>query len=201
MASLDRVKLFGPRGQTKLAVLATVAERPGHGYALAGRLNMRLGPAWEIERKRIYELLAQLEGEGLVQSETVSKPGEWHRVYRATPLARQTLDEWVASRARVPLVRSELHAQIGFASPREARALLDKLEHYRRDCLAEVERLQVADVAARGWRSRMIALSRAGLEEQLRAELRWISRARREIQAHLEEADVIPLARCSKRGR
>ena len=72
MASLDRVKLFGPRGQTtKIAVLATVAERPGHGYALAGRLNMRLGPAWEIERKRIYELLAQLESEGLVQGDKV----------------------------------------------------------------------------------------------------------------------------------
>lgn len=187
MASLDRVKLFGPRGQTKLVVLATVAERPGHGYALAGRLNMRLGPAWEIERKRIYELLAQLEGEGLVQGDKVSKPGEWHRVYRATPLARQTLEEWVASRGRVPLVRSELHAQIGFASPGDARALLLKLDHYEQDCLQAIERLRVADVETRGWRSRMIALSRAGMEEQLRAELRWVLRVRRELEEHLAE--------------
>lgn len=181
------MKLFGPRGQTKLVVLATVAERPGHGYALAGRLNIRLGPAWEIERKRIYELLAQLESEGLVQGDKVSKPGEWHRVYRATPLAKLTLEEWMASRGRVPLVRAELHAQIGFASPGDARALLSKLDHYERDCLASVEQLQVADVAAKGWRSRMIALSRAGMEEQLKAEMRWIVRARRELEEHLAE--------------
>lgn len=187
MASLDRVKLFGPRGQTKIAVLATVAERPGHGYALAGRLNMRLGPAWEIERKRIYELLAQLESEGLVQGDKVSRPGEWHRVYRATPLAKRTLDEWLLSRGRVPLVRSELHAQIGFASPGDARKLLVKLDHYEQDCLQAIERLRVADIEPKGWRSRMIALSRAGMEEQLRAEMRWITRARRELKEHLAE--------------
>lgn len=187
MASLDRVKLLGPRGQTKIAVLATVAERPGHGYALAGRLNMRLGPAWEIERKRIYELLAQLESEGLVEGEEVTKPGEWHRVYRATPLAKQALDEWLLSPGRVPLVRSELHAQIGFASPGDAQRLLSKLDLYEQDCLQVIERLRVADVEAKEWRSRMIALSRAGMEEQLKAEMRWIARARRELKEHLAE--------------
>lgn len=187
MASLDRVKLFGPRGQTKIAVLATVAERPGHGYALVGRLNMRLGPAWEIERKRIYEVLAQLESEGLVQGDKITKPGEWHRIYRATPLATQTLQEWVGSRGRVPLVRSDLHAQVGFANPADARALLLKLDHYEQDCLKAIEQLRVADVEARGWRSRMIALSRAGTEEQLKAEMRWIVRARRELKEHLAE--------------
>jgi DNA-binding PadR family transcriptional regulator len=187
MASLDRVKLFGPRGQTKITVLATVAERPGHGYALAGRLNMRLGPAWEIERKRIYELLAQLESEGLVQGDKVSKPGEWHRVYRATPLAKQALEEWLLCRGRVPLVRSDMHAQIGFGSPENAGKLLRKLDHYERDCLQVIECLRVADVEAKGWRSRMIALSRAGTEEQLKAEMRWIARARRELKEHLAE--------------
>lgn len=185
--AVDRAKLFGPRGQIKIAVLATVAERPGHGYALAGRLNMRLGPSWEIERKRVYELLAQLEREGLVEGEEVARTGEWHRVYRATPLAQDALEEWMKSRGRVPLVRADLHAQIGFANPSDARALLLKLDLYEQDCLEALQRMSLAAVEVTGWRSRMIALSRAGMEEQLRAELRWIVRARRELREHLAE--------------
>lgn len=185
--SADRAKLFGPRGQIKIAVLATVAERPGHGYALAGRLSMRLGPSWEIERKRVYELLAQLEREGLVEGDEVDRVGEWHRLYRATPLAKDALDEWMRSRGRVPLVRADLHAQIGFAKPEDARKLLLKLDLYEQDCLEALQRMGVADVECVGWRSRMIALARAGMEEQVRAELRWIARARRELQEHIDE--------------
>lgn len=183
----DTAKLFGPRGQMKIAVLATVAERPGHGYALAGRLNTRLGPSWEIERKRVYELLAQLEKEGLIEGEQVTRTGEWHRLYRVTPLAEEALEEWMTKRGRVPLIRADLHAQIGFAKPQDAKALLLKLDLYEQDCLQALQSVGVGDVEATAWRSRMIALSRAGTEEQLRAELKWIVRARRELKEHLAE--------------
>lgn len=170
-----------------MAVLATVAERPGHGYALASRLNMRLGPPWEIERKRVYQLLAQLEKEGLVECDETSRRGEWQRLYRATPLAIDALDEWMQSCGRVPMVRADLHAQMGFAKPEDAEALLRKLNRYERDCLEALQRMSVGEIEGGGWRSRMIALARAGMEEQVRAELRWIVRARRELREYLVE--------------
>ena len=51
------------RGSSPLkgALLGLLLQHPGHGYDLALRLHRRLGPAWQIEAKGLYPMLAQLE--------------------------------------------------------------------------------------------------------------------------------------------
>src|SRR5664279_4384361 len=69
---------FGPRrgrrrasrGDVRAAVLALLAEEPQHGYAVIGQLAERSGGLWRPSPGSIYPVLAQLEEEGLVTSDT-----------------------------------------------------------------------------------------------------------------------------------
>jgi hypothetical protein len=45
-----------------------------------------------------------------------------------------------------------------------------------------------AEIVQPSWRSRMLNVTRAAVGEQLQAELRWITRARREIQEYLAQS-------------
>lgn len=75
-------------------LLLMLREEPGHGADLLGRLEAFLPSDWTIDHGRLYRLLREMEGEGLVRSEWVT-PGEGApvRVYRleARGLARLRL--------------------------------------------------------------------------------------------------------------
>jgi DNA-binding PadR family transcriptional regulator len=69
---------FGPRrgrrrasrGDVRAAVLALLAEEPQHGYAVIGQLAERSGGLWRPSPGSVYPVLAALEEEGLVTSDT-----------------------------------------------------------------------------------------------------------------------------------
>jgi DNA-binding PadR family transcriptional regulator len=68
------------RGDTRTAILAVLAEGPGHGYDIIGRLEEKSGGAWRPSAGSVYPTLQQLEDEGLATSaETEGK-----RVYTIT---------------------------------------------------------------------------------------------------------------------
>jgi DNA-binding PadR family transcriptional regulator len=79
---------FGPRrgrrrasrGDVRAAVLALLAEEPQHGYAVIGQLAERSGGLWRPSPGSIYPVLAQLEDEGLVTSDST----EGRKVFRLT---------------------------------------------------------------------------------------------------------------------
>jgi DNA-binding PadR family transcriptional regulator len=79
---------FGPRrgrrrasrGDVRAAVLALLAEEPQHGYAVIGQLAERSGGLWRPSPGSIYPVLAQLEEEGLVTSDSA----EGRKVFRLT---------------------------------------------------------------------------------------------------------------------
>jgi DNA-binding PadR family transcriptional regulator len=79
---------FGPRrgrrrasrGDVRAAVLALLAEEPQHGYAVIGQLAERSGGLWRPSPGSIYPVLAQLEEEGLVTSDST----EGRKVFRLT---------------------------------------------------------------------------------------------------------------------
>jgi DNA-binding PadR family transcriptional regulator len=72
------------RGDIRTAVLAVLAEEPGHGYDVIQRLEEKTGGAWRPSPGSVYPTLQLLEDEGLVRSaERESK-----RVYEITAAGR-----------------------------------------------------------------------------------------------------------------
>jgi DNA-binding PadR family transcriptional regulator len=68
------------RGDIRAALIALLAEEPGHGYDLMRRLEDNSGGAWRPSAGSIYPTLQQLEDEGLVTS--AERDGK--RVYTLT---------------------------------------------------------------------------------------------------------------------
>jgi DNA-binding PadR family transcriptional regulator len=56
------------RGDVRTALLAVLAERPGHGYEIIQALEEKSGGAWRPSPGSVYPTLQQLEDEGLVTS-------------------------------------------------------------------------------------------------------------------------------------
>lgn len=50
-ATEDEARASLARSPIKAAALSVLLERPGHGYDVAQRINMRLGPSWQLEAK------------------------------------------------------------------------------------------------------------------------------------------------------
>jgi len=70
-------RFFGP-GELRLALLALIAEQPGHGYELMSRLEDRCGGAYRPSAGAVYPTLQQLEDEGLVRLEIDSGRKVFH---------------------------------------------------------------------------------------------------------------------------
>ena len=56
------------RGEIRFALLSVLAEGPGHGYELIGRLEAKTGGVWRPSPGSVYPTLQSLEDEGLVRS-------------------------------------------------------------------------------------------------------------------------------------
>ncbi|MCL2769726.1 MAG: PadR family transcriptional regulator [Solirubrobacterales bacterium] len=176
-------------GSLRTAVLAALVESPAHGYDLTNRLKRRMGPVLQADPRRVYEVLEQLEKEGLACSVEAHASGHRpRRVFSVTPLGRHTHAGWLLERQPVPLVPADIYALLAFSGPAQAAQLLAKLEEYELDCMEMQERAMEAEIVHASWRSRMLNVTRAAVGEQLQAELRWITRARREIQEYLAQA-------------
>jgi len=72
------------RGQIRTALLAVLAEGPGHGYDVMQNLEDKTGGAWRPSPGSVYPTLQLLEDEGLVRS--TERDGK--RVYEITEAGR-----------------------------------------------------------------------------------------------------------------
>ncbi len=81
-----------------MAVLALLAERPAHGWALSREVapGSEIGEIWSGDRQRVYRALRKLNELGLIEA-SLTEPGEGaHRtVYRATDAGRAELESWL----------------------------------------------------------------------------------------------------------
>lgn len=178
-------------GSLRTAVVAALIEQPAHGYDLTNRLNRRMGPVLQTDTRRVYEVLEQLEKEGLACSAEELASGAPHRrrrVFTATELGRQSHADRFVEREPVPLARADIYALIAFSDPEQAPQLLAKLDDYELDCMEMQESAVATDIGPASWRSRMLHMTRVAVTEQLQGELRWITRVRREIEEYLVEA-------------
>jgi DNA-binding PadR family transcriptional regulator len=82
-----------------LTVLALIAERQAHGWAIAGKLGRggEVGQIWAVSRPIVYHALEKLEGARLIDTVGLERGGRGpHRViYAITEDGRRRLDEWL----------------------------------------------------------------------------------------------------------
>ncbi|MEV0378510.1 PadR family transcriptional regulator [Nonomuraea sp. NPDC050643] len=146
-------RFFGP-GELRLAILALVAEQPGHGYQIMSRLAERFNGTYEPSAGSIYPTLQLLEDEGLVRVEQE----EGRKVHHATAEGRRAVDEqaeeierlWsrAASRGEWGMFREPEAAEIIGPALRMVKAAVKTLAHAHGDPRV-VERIQEIFVAAR----------------------------------------------------
>jgi DNA-binding PadR family transcriptional regulator len=77
------------RGEIRTALLATLAEGPGHGYEVMQRLEEKSGGAWRPSPGSVYPTLQLLQDEGLVTS--TERDGK--RIYEITEAGRNELEQ------------------------------------------------------------------------------------------------------------
>ena len=80
----------------KHALLALLAEGPGHGYELKKRYDEAIGLLWPLQQAQVYNNLRQLEQEGLVQLDmrVVQTNLPDQKRYRLTDAGEQALAVW-----------------------------------------------------------------------------------------------------------
>lgn len=81
------------KGHLDSLVLATLRDRPSHGYAVIEALRQRSEGAFDLAEGTVYPVLHRLEAEGLLTSEWSTAGGRRRRIYRLTRRGTQVLGE------------------------------------------------------------------------------------------------------------
>lgn len=81
------------KGHLEGLVLAVLADRPAHGYAIMEALHARSGGDLTIEGGTLYPVLHRLEGAGLISGKWSVESGRKRRTYALTSKGRAALRE------------------------------------------------------------------------------------------------------------
>jgi DNA-binding PadR family transcriptional regulator len=102
------------KGHLDALLLAVVADKPAHGYAIVERLRERSGGALALPEGTIYPALHRLERAGLLRSSWAAGTTRRRRVYSITAKGRRALGErraeWRAFAGAVDSVLAEAPA-------------------------------------------------------------------------------------------
>jgi PadR family transcriptional regulator, regulatory protein PadR len=86
------------KGHLDGLILATLAQGPAHGYAIAQQLRARSGGTFDLPEGTLYPALHRLERAGLIAGEWSTEAGRRRRTYRLTRSGerglRQRRSEW-----------------------------------------------------------------------------------------------------------
>ncbi len=107
------------------ALLVSLRERPAAGLELTRRFERSIGLFWHAKHQQVYRVLARMETDGWIVSETVAQHGRPDkRVYTVTDLGAKVLTEWLATPSEPEPARSELAVRLRGASYGDRAALL-----------------------------------------------------------------------------
>lgn len=184
-------------------VLALLMQKPAHGYLIAKVVNDAIGPYAKISSGRLYPLLAQLEGRGLIAPDEAAPDGprigrRTHR-YQITTAGCARFRQLMGDTATNPGDYQRLFLQkmsvFGLIPPAERLRLLG---HYRAYCDAHIAHLSreidelTADPAAPdlpSQREAIVEVMRHG-RDQWNLELAWVERLSARAQRALTSADA-----------
>lgn len=186
--AVDRSWMRGSPMKGVLLGLVAELEQPTHAYVLAAMMARRLGPAWQVDRKSVYQMLSQLQAAKLISSKTAMTRRGLLEVYSPTERADAALELWMETRVSKSPVREELQAKVAVSRAKDVPNLLRALDGYERECFDMLKETSDAEVGTGSWSGLAMALARIAADEHLHAELRWVMTARQAIQefmAHL----------------
>ena len=83
---------FLPLKPAVVLILTSLAERPGHGYAIMTRVRERSGGDIELGTSHLYRLLKKLLDDGLIVESGREPDDPRRRGYRLSDLGREVLE-------------------------------------------------------------------------------------------------------------
>lgn len=99
------------KGDVKLAILRTLADKPMHGYQIMQQIQARSDGAWKPSAGSVYPTLALLTDEGLISA----SESDGRRVYSLTSAGREFIEieadqpePWNSGANRTPGPRGEV---------------------------------------------------------------------------------------------
>src|SRR6266511_2576692 len=102
------------KGHLDMLLLAVLAPRPAHGYAIIDALRQSSGGAFDLPEGTVYPALHRLERDGLLASAWSDQTGRRRRVYELTEQGRAALQaqrqEWEQFARSIDAVLQEARA-------------------------------------------------------------------------------------------
>lgn len=172
----------------RFAILTLLESDPGSGYDLMRHFKAGIGHFWNASHQQVYQELAKLHADGLVEFELERQSERPDRkVYRLTPPGRAALDEWRLQPVKPPKVNDALLVKVYGGQnvpPEQLLAELTEHETLHRERLAEYRVSEARYLAMTPeqrvpYRLPYLTLRRGILYEE--DWLRWLEEARREL--------------------
>lgn len=172
----------------RFAILTLLESDPGSGYDLMRHFKAGIGHFWNASHQQVYQELAKLHADGLVEFELERQSERPDRkVYRLTTPGRAALDEWRLQPVKPPKVNDALLVKVfggGNVPPEQLLAELAGHEVLHRERLAEYRISEARYLAMTPeqrvpYRLPYLTLRRGILYEE--DWLRWLEEARREL--------------------
>jgi DNA-binding PadR family transcriptional regulator len=181
------------RSPASWLVLALVIEQASHGYEISQRYQRRFGAYLSMSVPRLYAALDRLRDSGLIEpvvltpAKATRKQHLMRRTYRATEAGMQAYRDWVAERMKDDSERPQVLARIASAGLSGTDAVLDVIDRYQRECMAELRALDPGSEPLESGRSSLEELTESLVVDQRRRELRarvdWATHARQVLKA------------------
>jgi len=157
----------------RLALLVLLSAQPAHGYALKQRFERVVGDVWPLNVGQVYDALAKLERDGLIEPD--GERAGARVAYRTTAGGVEAARAWLTAVPAVdPPPRDELAIRMlvaRLADPAELGAIV---QHQRQAVIGRIQQLgrEKAVATAAGDDSRVALLDLLLLRSD--ADARWL---------------------------
>ncbi len=119
-------------------ILALLAEKPAHGYALKTRFENSTAEAWPLNVGQVYTTLGRLERDGLVEPKSETDD---EQIWKITAAGRKALNNWFKTPVLgSPPSRNELSIKILIAVTAQRRDVGDIIQTQRTATMEQLQR-------------------------------------------------------------
>lgn len=153
-------------------ILALLADKPAHGYALKTRFENSTAEAWPLNVGQVYTTLGRLERDGLVKTKP-NKDDE--QIWKITAAGRKSLEEWFQTPVMGgPPSRNELAIKILIATTAQREDISDIIQVQRSASMHQLQEYTRHKKFADPDREISWLLALDALILRAEAEIRWL---------------------------